>query len=149
MVAEHTGIALIEGVELLFVVLVGVFIGSLRIGWLLVGVAVGDGVRFISGEGIGGLFGKCCADRCDGDWLVDDGVGCSWFDCFFKDWVAFKDLDGSDGGVVVGSNGGCVDELVGGGRGECFVGLVGCGEGELLGSANWTDLVLVDSTCVD
>ena len=51
MVAEHTGMAGEEGVELLLFVEVGVLVGDLGIGGLLVGVAVGDGVIIIVLEG--------------------------------------------------------------------------------------------------
>ena len=143
MFAEHTGIALEEGVEFLFFFEVEVFIGNLGIGWLLVGIAVDDGVCIILVEGIGiGGFGvECCVDGCDGDW-VGGCAGCI-------DGL----VDGGNGGgcislVGVGS-GGCFVGLVGVVSGGCFVGLVeGC-EGGLVGSSNWTDLVLVDNTFVD
>ena len=60
--------------------------------------------------------------------------------------MVFRDLDGSDGGVFVGSNGDCVDDLVVGGIGECLVGWV---DDDALGLAKWTIFVLVGRTCVD
>ena len=66
MVAEHTGIAGEEGVELLLFVVLGVFVGNLGMGGLLVGVAVGDGVFIVLLGDIEGFVVESCAGDSEG-----------------------------------------------------------------------------------